>query len=209
MRVLWLSASIVLIDQVTKILVKGMWIPWLGIRITGLPYGFSRPLLGNFVRLTYIENPGMAFGIDVGGKLFFSIFSIVASIAIVVYLYHSRRDAPGFRLALAMILGGAIGNLIDRVFYGILFHEGQLFYGRVVDFLDVDFFDIRFFGHQMNRWPVFNVADAAVTIGVIMLLLFHRKTLAPDTGPVVQTDDGIASGENPPGQEISSAGKPE
>ena len=210
MRVLWVSTLIVLADQITKILVKGLWIPWLGIHIVGLPYGFTRPLLGNFVRLTYIENPGMAFGIDVGGKLFFSIFSIVASIAIVVYLYRSRRDAPGFRLSLAMILGGAVGNLIDRVFYGVLFHDGQFFYGRVVDFLDVDFFDIKLFGHQINRWPVFNVADAAVTIGVIMLLLFHRRTLAPTEGSALPPDEGIAAEGNPSSDpEIPSAGKSE
>ena len=74
-----------------------------------------------------------------------------------------------------MILGGAIGNLIDRVFYGVLFGEGSLFYGKVVDFLDVDFFNVNILGVHISRWPVFNVADASVSLGVLMLLIFHRK----------------------------------
>ena len=118
-----------------------------------MPYGTSRPILGDFFRLTYIENSGMAFGIDVGGKLFFSLFSLVASIAIIVYLYRVRTAPLGFRIALAMILGGAVGNLIDRMFYGVFFGYGPLFYGRVVDFFDVDFFDIDLFGYQLSRWP--------------------------------------------------------
>ena len=175
MRVLILSVLIVIGDQVAKLMVKGASIPALGISLSGVPYGSSRPLLGNFLRLTYIENPGMAFGIDIGGKLFFSLFSVAASIAIVAYLYHARREPLGFRLSLAMILGGALGNLIDRVFYGVIFGDAPLFYGKVVDFLDMNFFDINVLGLQLTRWPVFNIADAAVTIGVLMLLFFHRS----------------------------------
>lgn len=183
MRVLILSAAILLIDQATKLLVKGFDFPALGLSWKGMPYGLSHQVLGDFVRLTYIENPGMAFGIDIGGKFFFSLFSIVASIAIVVYLYSVRRGPLGFRIALAMILGGAVGNLIDRVFYGLLFGYAPLFHGRVVDFFDVDFFDFTLFGYHMSRWAVFNVADACVTVGVILLLLFHRS--AAQTGVTV------------------------
>jgi signal peptidase II len=175
-RVLIVSLLIVVCDQVSKFIVKGVSLPAMGISLPGVPYGASRPLFGDFLRLTYIENPGMAFGIDIGGKLFFSIFSIVASIAIVAYLYHTRKESVSFRISLAMILGGAVGNLIDRVFYGVLFHDGALFYGRVVDFLDLDFFDLNFFGYQISRWPVFNIADASVTLGVLLLLIFHRST---------------------------------
>lgn len=174
MRVLIVSFLIVLGDQVAKLIVKGVSVPSLGISLRGIPYGSSRPLLGNFLRLTYIENPGMAFGIDIGGKLFFSLFSIVASVAIIAYLYHTRKESLGFRLSLAMILGGALGNLIDRVFYGVLYRDAPLFYGRVVDFLDMDFFNVNLFGYQLTRFPVFNVADAAVTLGVILLVFFHR-----------------------------------
>lgn len=175
MRILYLSLVIVLSDQISKFIVKGISIPWLGMNIQGLPLGSSHPVIGDLVRLTYIENPGMAFGIDIGGKWFFSIFSIVASIGIALYLYKARREHIAFRTSLAMILGGAVGNLIDRVFYGVLYNDGPLFHGRVVDFIDCDFFNVNLLGYHLTRWPVFNIADASVTCGVILLLLAHRK----------------------------------
>jgi signal peptidase II len=198
-RVLILSFIIVFSDQAAKLFVKGGSFPALGISFSGVPYGSSRPLLGNFLRLTYIENPGMAFGIDIGGKLFFSLFSIIASAAIVAYLYHARKESLGFRISLAMILGGALGNLIDRVFYGVIFGDAPLFYGKVVDFLDMNFFDINIFGYQLTRWPVFNIADASVTVGVLLLLFFHRSAGATErtavsppygAGPAGETADG-------------------
>lgn len=199
MRVLWFSGLIILCDQVTKLLVKGIDLPFLGIALRGMHYGESIPLIGDFLRLTYIENPGMAFGIDLGGKLFFSLFSLVASAAILYYLYRARNEGTGFRIALAMILGGALGNLIDRIFYAVLFHQGALFYGRVVDFVDVDFFNINVLRYSMSRWPVFNVADASVTVGVILLLIFHRTT-APSSAqqsPQVAPVDSSTGPEEP------------
>ncbi len=175
MRVLWITAVIVVLDQVTKLLVKGFSVPFLDFYHAGVPLGSSHAILGDFLRLTYIENPGMAFGIDFGGKLFLTLFSIVASAGIFYYLYKIRYESLIIRCSLAMILGGAIGNLIDRVFYGVLFGEGPLFYGKVVDFVDVDFFNIDFLGFHISRWPVFNVADASVSIGVLLLLIFHRR----------------------------------
>jgi signal peptidase II len=185
-------------------MVKGIHIPALGISWHGMPYGSSRPVFGDFFRLTYIENPGMAFGIDVGGKLYFSIFSIIASIAIIYYLYRTRHERVGFRISLAMILGGAVGNLIDRVFYGILFDEAPLFYGKVVDFFDLDFFNVTIWGYHLSRWPVFNIADASVTLGVLLLLLTHRATVAHSEPPLVK-QRGEASGRFGPGQQVPSA----
>jgi signal peptidase II len=167
-------------------MVRGIHLPSLGIQWDGLQLGASRPVLGDFLRLTYVENPGMAFGIDVGGKIIFSLFSIVASAAILYYLYRVRTERLGFRISLAMILGGAAGNLIDRVFYGPLFQGAPLFHGRVIDFLDVEFFDVAFFGYHLTRWPVFNLADATVTVGVLLLLIFSRApagTLHPAPQP--------------------------
>ena len=181
MRVLYVTGIIVLIDQAAKLFIKGINIPFLHLRHLGIQVGTSIPIVGDFLRLTFIENPGMAFGIDVGGKLFLTIFSIVASVGIFIYLLKIRQEALVIRLALALILGGAIGNLIDRVFYGVIFGEGSLFYGKVVDFVDVDFFNIDFLGYHINRFPVFNVADSSVSIGVVMLLLFHKRfTTAED-----------------------------
>jgi len=192
-RVLLLSAAIVVADQISKMLVRGLSLPALGIRWEGIPLGASRPILGEFLRLTYIENPGMAFGIEVGGKIFFSIFSLLAGIGIVYYLYRIRTGRLGIRIALAMILGGAVGNLIDRVFYGTLFQGAALFHGRVIDFLDLEFFDLGLFGFHMTRWPVFNLADATVTVGVLLLLFFYRAPADPPRG-VPQS----APGETPP-----------
>ena len=201
MRVLFLSLGIVVADQVTKLLVKGVSIPAIGLTWSGVPYGSSREVLGNFLRLTYIENPGMAFGIDVGGKLFFSLFSIVASVAIILYLYAARRESLGFRIALAMILGGAVGNLIDRVFYGLVFGDAHIFYGKVVDFIDVDFFDMNILGYQLTRWPVFNCADAAVTLGVVLLLVTHRATVEERNTAVLRDFGSDAPrGEKAPSQ---------
>ena len=183
MRVIWVSIIIVVFDQLTKFMVKGISIPFLNFHLQGLPLGSSRPVWGDFLRLTYIENPGMAFGIDVGGKLFFSVFTIIASVGIAMYLYKTRNESFPFRFSLAMILGGACGNLIDRVFYGVFFGDGSLFYGRVVDFIDVDFFNIAIFGYHLSRWPVFNIADASVSVGVILLLFVHRTSKKTTPAP--------------------------
>jgi signal peptidase II len=179
-RVLYLSLVVLVCDQVSKLLVKGIHLSSLGISWEGMPYGSSKQILGDFFRLTYIENPGMAFGIDIGGRLFFSIFSVVAGIAILWYLYRHRTGPLILRIALALIFAGAVGNLIDRVFYGILFGDAPLFYGRVVDFFDVDFFDVTILGYNITRFFVFNVADASVTVGVFLLLLFHRPHVEPE-----------------------------
>jgi signal peptidase II len=179
-RVLYVSAIIVLVDQITKLLVKGITIPALGIAIEGMQYGASIPVLGDFFRLTYIENPGMAFGIRVGVRPLLASVSIVASVAILAYLYHSRSESLLFRIPLAMVLGGAVGNLIDRVFYGVIFGEAPFLHGKVVDFFDVDFFDIDIAGYELSRWPVFNIADACVTVGVLLLLFVYRERPGSD-----------------------------
>lgn len=178
MRVLFVSFLVVLIDQVTKLTVKGFSIPFTNLHHTGMYEGESIRIIGNFFRITFIENPGMAFGLNPGinFKLWISIFSILASIGIIIYLFLMKKERFTLRLSLALILGGAIGNLIDRLFYGIFYGYAPLFYGRVVDFLDVDFFHFTLFGRTFNRWPIFNIADAAVTIGVLILLIFHTRT---------------------------------
>ena len=177
MRVLFVSLTIVIIDQISKLAVKGFSFPILKINYQGMYQGERIHVIGNFFRITFIENPGMAFGFDPGVnfKLWISIFSILASIGLIFYIYHVRKQSITLRLALAFILGGAIGNLIDRMFYGIFYGYAPLFYGHVVDFLDFDFFHFTLFGRIFDRWPIFNVADAAVTIGVVILLFFYNK----------------------------------
>ncbi len=190
MRVLYVTGLVIVVDQVSKLLVKGGFVlPFIGYW-PGMEIGTSVPIIGNFFKLTFIENPGMAFGIDVGGKFFLTVFSILASTGILYYLYKIREEALIIRVSLALILGGAIGNLIDRAFYGVIFGGGSLFYGKVVDFFDADFFDINFAGFHITRWPIFNIADAAVSIGVVMLLIFHRKFTAVADRPAVVVAQG-------------------
>jgi len=198
-RILFVTLAVVLGDQATKLMVRGFSIPSLGLNVPGIPLGSSVPVLGDFARLTYIENPGMAFGIDLGGKLFFSLFSVIASIGILLYLYRMRNERFLFRFSLALILGGAVGNLIDRVFYGVLFSDGTLFYGKVVDFIDVDFFNINLFGYHLSRFPIFNVADSSVTIGVLILLIFHRSFMSIEEGAHQPSlESATASADTPP-----------
>jgi signal peptidase II len=167
-RVLYLSVAVVLADQATKLFVKGFSLPFFNFHHTGMELGASVAILGDALRLTYIENPGMAFGIDIGSRLFLTVFSSLASIGVFYYLYKVRDETLVVRASLALILGGAIGNLIDRIFYGALFGDAPLFYGKVVDFVDVNFLHLSSFG-------IFNLADAAVTTGVVLLLFFHRN----------------------------------
>lgn len=177
MRVLIISLVVVIIDQISKLLVKGFSIPFLNLNWHGMDYGQSINVIGEIIKFTYVENPGMAFGIHIDGyaKLFLSLFSLIASIGIVVYIYKTRNQKFLFRAALALILGGAVGNLIDRFFYGIFYDYAPLLYGRVVDFLHFDALGFTIFGKTFDSFPIFNVADSAVTIGVAILIIFHKS----------------------------------
>ncbi|MCB0753103.1 MAG: signal peptidase II [Ignavibacteriae bacterium] len=177
MKVIRISAFIVVIDQITKILVKGISIPFLGLELPGMQYGSSINVIGDLFKITFVENPGMAFGINVGGyaKLLLSLFSLVASIGIIIYIYKVRNEKLLYRVSLALILGGAVGNLIDRFFYGVIYGYAPLLYGRVVDFLHFNALGFTIFGKTYESFPIFNVADSAVTIGVAILLIFHKS----------------------------------
>ncbi len=180
MKVLFYSFLVVIADQVTKFLIKGLKVEWLGINFHGMPYASSKPLLGEFVKITFIENPGMAFGVDVGPKMFLTLFTIAASIMILFYIYRHRNSAFLLRMALAFILAGAVGNLIDRTFYGKIYGYAPYFYGKVVDFVQVEFWDFTFLGKTYTTWPIFNVADVSVTIGFLIILFFHKRIFAEE-----------------------------
>ncbi len=165
---------LILADQATKLAVKGFDL--LGFHHDGMYYGQSIKVIGDTLQWTYIENPGMAFGIEFGwGKIFLSLFSILAGIALGVYLYKIIRAHPGVKIGIMLIFAGAVGNLIDRVFYGVFYGTNPLFYGHVVDFIQVDIPDVQFFGYYYSSFPVFNIADSCVTCGVVALLIFHSK----------------------------------
>ncbi|MCH7732918.1 MAG: signal peptidase II [Candidatus Marinimicrobia bacterium] len=141
MTVLVYTIFVVILDQVTKQIAR-----------TSMTFHDSIPVIRNFFHFTYVENSGIAFGINFpGGSVIFPIASIIATVAVFYYLWLVRKDQIVVRLSLALILGGAIGNLIDR-----------LLFGKVVDFFD--------FSIAGYHWPVFNVSDSSVTIGLILFL---------------------------------------
>jgi signal peptidase II len=137
--------------------------------------------LGEYVRFTYTRNSGVAFGLGAGFKFPYAIFSIAAAM-IILYLFLSRRVIGlGREIALSLILGGALGNLVDR-----------LSSGEVVDFIEI--------GWDRWHWPVFNVADSAVSVGVVLFAIVwsHR----PDHGhaepaPAIATDPAVIPLEEP------------
>lgn len=178
MKVLYYSLIVLVIDQITKLLVKGFKIPFLGINHSGLKVNSSIKILGDFLQITHVENYGLAFGIELGRdfKVAVTIFTILAALLILYYLYLSRYKDFKIRFAIALILGGATGNIIDRVFYGVLYGYAPLFHGRVVDFIHIDFFDYTLFGRTYLSLPIFNFADVAVLTGIIILLYLSFKS---------------------------------
>ena len=120
---------------------------------------FQEPVevLGPFLRFTYTRNSGVAFGLGAGLPFPYYVFSL-AAVGVILYLFFKQRVAgPARQLALALIMGGAIGNFIDRIRFG-----------EVVDFIEI--------GYGRWHWPVFNVADSAVTVGVILFAITWPRT---------------------------------
>lgn len=144
-------------------------------------YGVRHNVFGSFLNFTFVENPGIAFGIELPTllKLLLSIFSGIISIGLIWYLFKQRNETTLFRLSIGLIIGGALGNFIDRLLYGVLYGYAPLFFGKVVDFIEVKFFTMSFFGYTFDHLPIFNLADLAVAAGVSMFIFFHKKLL-PD-----------------------------
>ncbi|HUX60616.1 MAG TPA: signal peptidase II [Ignavibacteriaceae bacterium] len=176
MKVLSVSAIVIIIDQISKLMVKGISISYFGFNISGLARWQKISILGRVFNITFVENPGIAFGINLGNnfKLLISVFTLVATLGLLYYIFRNREKKLIFRLSLALILGGAVGNLIDRTFYGVIFGYAPLFYGKVVDFLDLRIFNLFIFNRTFNNY-VFNFADVSVTAGVILLLFILNK----------------------------------
>ena len=187
--VILLILLVLILDQALKIWVK-----------TSFCLGEDRPMIGNlsWARLTFVENPGMAFGIKFGGdwgKLALSLFRIGAISFLIYYIYKlvKRNVHAGLLVCFSLILAGAIGNMLDSAFYGLIFSNStydcalgaaKLFpesggyapflHGQVVDMLYFPIWrnarhETVFFQH------IFNLADAAISIGVVSMLLFQRN----------------------------------
>jgi signal peptidase II len=160
-----------LIDQVSKLIVRGISIPLFNIHFSGLSPGESRPVLGDIIHITLVENPGIAFGIDPGESLrdVILIITILTCIVFFLYLLIVKSAEVKTKIAVALILGGAAGNLFDRIFYGIFYNYAPLFQGNVVDFIDIRIFKFFIFNEVHGNY-VFNFADISILSGVILLV---------------------------------------
>ncbi len=165
----------VIVDQLSKTAAVRFLSPgeWVGV-------------LGDFFRLTLVLNPGGVFGTRLGSQSFYTLVSVLAIGATLWFFFRAKTDGGTFRTALSLVLGGAVGNLIDRFRFG-----------EVVDFLDFDFFNInlppaeiafvKFPGFYLDRWPVFNLADSFVLIGMVLIvvhLLFSKERQEAHNSPV-------------------------
>ncbi len=169
-----LATGLILLDQATKLAVKGFTL--FGFHHDGMFVGESHQVLGETLRFTFVENPGMAFGVSFGwGKVFLTLFSLVAGVGLAWYLTKIRNSSKWVQFGITLLLAGALGNFIDRAFYGVFYNEGALFYGLVVDFIQVDIPDINWFGQVYTHWPVFNIADSCVSCGMVLLLIMNKK----------------------------------
>ncbi|GHT87702.1 lipoprotein signal peptidase [Bacteroidia bacterium] len=191
----WAILTILLIlsaDQILKIWIKTHLYIGEDIRIA------------NWFYIRFVENNGMAMGIEVIGKLFLSIFRIVASFGIIYYLclLVKKNFKLGYILCVSMIFAGAVGNIIDSIFYGVIFSEstaysvatlfppeggyGTWLHGRVVDMFYFPLF--KFHWPSWMPWIggnefvffryIFNLADASISVGIAVLLLFYRNTFS-------------------------------
>lgn len=177
------SLVVVLVDQVIKFLVK-----------TSMDLGEYRRVFGDWFKIQFIENPGAAFGFrmtsvfesmpETTGKTLLMVLSLAALIGVGYFLIRLSEHQSPLPWFMALILGGATGNMIDRCFYGIWFepinyYDGGPLMGRVVDMFYFDLFDLplpQFMGGgTYHLWPIFNAADAAITTGIIAILFFQGR----------------------------------
>jgi len=212
---------VLLADQVSKVLVK-----------TNMTLGESIPVLGNWFIIHFTENYGMAFGMEFSGeygKLFLSLFRILAVVLIGWYLHRLvlKKAHKGFIVCVSLIFAGALGNIIDSAFYGLLFNEshgqvaqflpeeggyGTFLHGKVVDMLHFPVITgtfpswLPFLGDQPFIFfrPVFNIADAAITIGVFAVIIFQKKFF-PIPGKQHAAEAALPAEDKQPAEERQSA----
>ena len=179
-----LIISLIFFDQFVKYIVH-----------VNMPLHSEISIIGDFIKLYHIENPGMAFGINFDfkyTKLLLSIFRLVASFVIGYYLLGllNKKSDSTLLICISLILSGAIGNVIDSVFYGLIYDNSplnapfSLFYGQVIDMFYIDIWEGYLSdwipiigGSYLSLWPVFNLADSYIFIGVAILLIFQNKIL--------------------------------
>ncbi|MCK5117252.1 MAG: signal peptidase II [Candidatus Aegiribacteria sp.] len=144
------AVGILALDQLTKRLALG-----------GLELHHPEAVFGNVLRFTLAWNQGAAFSMPWGGPLFLTVVTAAAAVMVSIFIWKLGEHSPLFLAGLGAILGGALGNLLDRFMYG-----------KVVDFIDI--------GGSGWRWPTFNVADIAITVGGVILVILYRKESAAE-----------------------------
>ena len=178
-----LGLILVVVDQIIKVLVK-----------TNMDLGQSINVIGDWFKLNFVLNDGMAFGMAFGGvagKLILSLFRIALSAGLIWWIskLYKKQDTPtGVLVGLTLITAGAIGNIIDCFFYGLIWPDTVMtgapfafMFGQVVDMFYFPLFDYDFWGFKGTFFgAVFNFADACVTCGAAYLLLFQYKFFAKD-----------------------------
>ncbi len=184
-RYFLLALAVIIFDQTVKLLVH------FNMEL-GTPGEID--VIGDWFKLHYLLNPGMAFGLKSSheyGKLLLTLFRLGAMVGIGYYMYYLyRKEAkPGLLWCMGLILGGAVGNVIDSTFYGVFLDNAPLgsptpwFHGQVIDMLFFPLFDgyypdwVPFVGGKYFLFfsPVFNVADSSIFIGVVLILIFQRR----------------------------------
>ncbi|HEY5917719.1 MAG TPA: lipoprotein signal peptidase [Chryseolinea sp.] len=207
-----LALLVIIIDQTSKLLVHDNMFLHQEITVLGSEqYGF---------KLHYLLNPGMAFGIrwnNEFGKLALTAFRIIAMFGIGYYLVRmaQKGSSSGFLWCMALILGGAVGNVIDSTFYGVLLNNHPAnsptpwFHGQVIDMLFFPLFDYtwpEWFPYVGGEYflffsPVFNIADSSIFLGVVIILIFQRRffgeKLHHEDYTLTNTDE-VASQESTP-----------
>lgn len=182
--------TLIILDQILKIWVK-----------THMSLGETIPLLGNWLNLCFVENPGMAFGLSFGqniGKLLLTLLRIVLVVFLCWYMHRlikrDKMDVPVL-ITFCLIIAGALGNIIDCMFYGLIFNESTplvvasmfpegggyapFLYGKVVDMIYIRLFPIpEGFPLWGGTWffpAIFNFADSCVTVGVALVIIFNKR----------------------------------
>jgi signal peptidase II len=220
-----IALLVICIDQASKLLVhKYMYLGETIDVIGNEDYGF---------KLHYLLNPGMAFGLkwdNEFGKLALTIFRIFAMLGISYYLVRMAKQGAhnGFLVCMALILGGAIGNVIDSTFYGVFLENAPYgsptpwFHGQVIDMLFFPLFSIQWpewipylgGGNFLFFSPVFNIADSSIFIGVLIILLMQKKFFKeeqeiapadPAETPVVHSTEGLNDAESPSTEKSDTA----
>ncbi|MDX1462455.1 MAG: lipoprotein signal peptidase [Marinirhabdus sp.] len=196
---------VLLIDQISKVYIKTTFI---------LGDGFD---VFSWFKIHFVENEGMAWGAKIPGaygKLFLTLFRLVAIVGIGYWLWDSvRKNASRILIfSISLIFAGALGNIIDSVFYGMIFSDssqqvatfmpeeggyGSVFYGKVVDMLYFPLWEgvlpewIPFWGGSYFTFfdPVFNIADTAISVGLVLLVIFNKKAFPKKKEKTAETDN--------------------